>query len=58
MYIARKEGGRELVHIEDCVDAANEGHKEYTKKSKERIITAANNNKNKNNTRYILLRSG
>ena len=46
--------------IEDCVNAPIQGHEEYIKKSKERLITAANNsidnirtNKQKKNNNKI-----
>ena len=42
--MSRKEGGRGLVRIEDCVDATIRGLKEYVKKSKGRLINAANIN--------------
>ena len=31
LYVSRKEGGRELVYFEDCVDAALQGLEECTK---------------------------
>ena len=43
LYVSRKEGGRGLVNIEDCVDATIQALEEYTQKSKERLITAARN---------------
>ena len=39
---SRKEGGRELATIEDCVNAAIQELGDYIKKSKERLLTAAN----------------
>ena len=50
LYVTRKEKRRRLAIIEDCVDAATLGSEEYTKKSKQKIITADNNN-NKNNSK-------
>ena len=41
LYVSR--GGRWLTNIEDCVDASIQGHKNYIKKKKERLITTANN---------------
>ena len=38
-----KEGRRGLTSIVDCVDATIQKLKKYTKKSKERLITAASN---------------
>ena len=50
LYGARKEG-RGCISIEDCVNTIK-GLKEYTKKCKERLITAASNcNINRNNLR-------
>ena len=43
LYMSRKEGRRGLASIEDCVGASQQGLKKYTKKSKERLITAACN---------------
>ena len=31
LYASRKEGGRWLASIEDCMDATNQGIDEYTK---------------------------
>ena len=36
MYISRKEGGRELINIEDRVDVSIKGLKDYIKKSKKK----------------------
>ena len=44
LYASRKEG-RGLTRTDDCVDATIQGLEEYTKESKERMITAANNSK-------------
>ena len=41
-YVSRKEGGRGLVNIEDCVDASIQELKDYVKKIKEKLIPAAN----------------
>ena len=43
LYILRKEGGGGLISIEDCMYTSIQGLKKYTKKSKERLITAASN---------------
>ena len=39
LYVSRKEKGREHINIEDYIQELVE----YTKKSKERLITAASN---------------
>ena len=41
LYIARKEGGRGLISIEDCVEFAIRGLEVYVKGSEERLIQAA-----------------
>ena len=41
LYVPRKEGGRGLISIEDCVDIAELSLKEYVMRSKEKIIPAA-----------------
>ena len=41
LYLPRKEGGRGLISIEDCVDIAELSLKEYVMKSKEKLISAA-----------------
>ena len=38
----KKEGGRRLSIIEDCVDASIQGLKDQIEKNKERLITANN----------------
>ena len=43
-YMSRKEGGRGLISIEDCVDATIQEIEEYTKKSKARLNTAGRDN--------------
>ena len=43
LYVTRKEGGRGLASIEDCVDAIIQGHEDYSKTRKERLITVARN---------------
>ena len=45
LYVSRKEGGRCLANIEDCVEATIQGLEEYTKKSKDRLLMAANNSR-------------
>ena len=42
-YVSRKEGGRRLATIENCVDAKSWGLEESTRKSKEILITVASN---------------
>ena len=52
LYVSRKEGGRGLVIIEDCVNASIQRLEDYIKKSQERLSTAASNstdNKKTNN---------
>ena len=44
LYLPRKEGGRGLISIEDCVDIAELSLKEYVMRSKEKIISAARGN--------------
>ena len=41
LFVSRKEGGRGLTSIKDCIDASIQGLKDYIKKSKERLITVA-----------------
>ena len=41
LYIPRKEGGRGLISIEDCVDLAIRGLEAYIHGSEERLIQAA-----------------
>ena len=41
LYVSRKEGGRGLSNIKDCIDASIKGLKDYIRKCKERLITAA-----------------
>ena len=43
LYVSRKEYGRGLTSIENCVDATIQRVEEYTKKSKEKLSTAASN---------------
>ena len=40
-YIPRKEGGRDLISIEDCVELAIRGLKGYVHASEERLIQSA-----------------
>ena len=42
-YVSRKEGGRGVTNIEDCIDVSTLELEEYIKKSKEKLITAVNN---------------
>ena len=41
LYVSRKEGGRGLANIEDCVET-----QDYTRKSKDKFLMAANNSRN------------
>ena len=45
LYISRKEGGRGLILIEDCVELAIRGLEVYVHGSEERLIQAARGNK-------------
>ena len=45
LYIPRKEGGRGLISIEDCVELAVRGLEVYVHESEERLIQAARGNK-------------
>lgn len=45
VYIPRKEGGRDLISIEDCVKLAVSGLEVYVHESEERVIQAARGNK-------------
>ena len=45
LYIPRKEGGRVLVSIEDCVELAIRGLEVYVHGSEERLIQAARGDK-------------
>ena len=49
----RKEGGRGLTSSEDCIDSSTQGFEDNIKKSKERLITAANNSISNINTDRI-----
>ena len=44
-YIPRKEGGRDLISIENCIELAIRGLEEYVHGSKERLIQAARGDK-------------
>ena len=46
-YMTRKEGGRELADTDDYVEAPIQRLKEYTNKSKKRLIKKASNNNNR-----------
>ena len=41
LYVSRKDGGRGLATIEECVDASVQGLEDYIKRRKEWIITFA-----------------
>ena len=45
LYVSRKEGGRGLANIEDCVETTIQQLEDYTKKSKDRLLMAANNSR-------------
>ena len=45
LYIPRKEGGRGLISIEDCVELAIRGLEVYVNGSEERFIQAARGHK-------------
>ena len=45
LYIPKKEGGRGLISIEDCVELAIRGLKVYIHESEERLIQAARGDK-------------
>ena len=45
LYIPRKEGGRGLISIEDCVELAIRGLEVYVHRSEERLIEAARGDK-------------
>ena len=45
LYIPRKEGGRGLISIEDCVDLAIRGLEVYVQGSEQRLIQAARGGK-------------
>ena len=45
LYIPRKEGGRGLIFIEDCVELAIRGLEVYVHGSEERLIQAARKDK-------------
>ena len=45
LYIPRKEGGRDLISIEDCVELAIRGLEVYVHGSEERLIQAARGEK-------------
>ena len=40
LYVSRKEGGRGLASIEDCVDASLQRLEDYIEKHKRGLITA------------------
>ena len=41
LYVSRKKEGRGLASIEDYVDESIQGHNDYFRNSKERLITEA-----------------
>ena len=45
LYIPRKEGGRSLISIEDCVELATRGLEVYAHGSEERLIQAPRGDK-------------
>ena len=45
LYIPRKEGGRGLISIEDCVELAIKGLEVHVHESEERLIQAARGDK-------------
>ena len=45
LYIPRKDGGRGLIAIEDCVELAVRGLEVYVHGSKERLLQAARGDK-------------
>ena len=45
LYIPRKEGGRGLISIEDCIELAIRGLEVYVHESEERLIQAARGDK-------------
>ena len=47
LYVTRKEGGREFPCIEDSANGSIRGLLDYIKKSKERLVTATRNGKDK-----------
>ena len=47
LYVLRKEGGRELVSIEDRVDASKQRLKDDIEKHEQGLITAIRNNTDK-----------
>ena len=51
LYVPIKEGGRGLASIEDCVSASMQRFEDYTKKSKERLITAASSSNGNRKTK-------
>ena len=42
LYVGRKDGGRGLISIEECVENAVLGVRGYVEKSKEKLLSAAN----------------
>ena len=46
LYLSRKEGGRGLTSIEDCIDASIQRLKNYMEEHGRKLITATRNNTN------------
>ena len=44
LYVSRKEGGRGLASIKDCVDASIQRPEDHIEKHKEGLITVIRNN--------------
>ena len=44
LYMSREEGGRELVNIEDSVDASIQRLEDFVENCRETLITATRNN--------------
>ena len=51
LYVSRKEGGRGLTSIEECVDASIQRLEDYIEKRGERLITATRNNTDNTRTK-------
>ena len=49
VHVTRKVGRRGFAGIKDCEDGAMQGLEEHISKSKERLITVANNSNNNSN---------
>ena len=53
--MSRKEGGRGLASIADCMDASIGGVEDNIKKSEEGLITESNNNTDKSKTNGTII---